>query len=233
MYSRLFLLTMLKEIISLQNISRFYNNRKIKALSDITLSISQGEFVSITGPSGSGKSTLLNIMSGLDKPTGGEVLFNNQKVDNNKTWIDIRSKKIGFVFQKFNLLPTFTALENVELPMFGVVNNSRQRRAKATELLNQMGLKDRLYHFQSELSGGEQQRVAIARSLANSPDIIFADEPTGNLDSKTSESIISLLMDIHLKYNRTLVIVTHDEEIARISNRVISILDGEIVNESF
>ena len=224
---------MLKEIISLKDISRFYNNRKIKALNNITLSISQGEFVSVTGPSGSGKSTLLNIMSGLDRPDKGEIFFKSQKVENNKTWIDIRSRNIGFVFQKFNLLPTFTALENVEIPMFGIVDSSRERRNKATELLYQMGLEDRMNHYQSELSGGEQQRVAIARSLANTPDIIFADEPTGNLDSKTSETIISLLMDIHLKFNRTLVIVTHDEEIAKISNRKINILDGKIVNESF
>lgn len=220
------------ELISLQNISRFYSDRKIRALNNITLSISQGELVSITGPSGSGKSTLLNIMSGLDKPSNGEVLFNNNKINGNKAWIDIRSKKIGFVFQQFNLLPTFTALENVEIPMFGVVNNSKRRRLKATELLNQVGLKDRLHHYPNELSGGEQQRVAIARSLSNSPDIIFADEPTGNLDSKISESIIQLLLDIHLKFNRTLVIVTHNDEIAKISNRIINILDGEIVNKS-
>lgn len=220
------------ELISLQNISRFYSDRKIRALNNITLSISQGELVSITGPSGSGKSTLLNIMSGLDKPSNGEVLFNNNKINGNKAWIDIRSKKIGFVFQQFNLLPTFTALENVEIPMFGVVNNSKRRRLKATELLNQVGLKDRLHHYPTELSGGEQQRVAIARSLSNSPDIIFADEPTGNLDSKISESIIQLLLDIHLKFNRTLVIVTHNDEIAKISNRIINILDGEIVNKS-
>jgi len=220
------------ELISLQNISRFYSDRKIRALNNITLSISQGELVSIIGPSGSGKSTLLNIMSGLDKPSNGEVLFNNNKINGNKAWIDIRSKKIGFVFQQFNLLPTFTALENVEIPMFGVVNNSKRRRLKATELLNQVGLKDRLHHYPNELSGGEQQRVAIARSLSNSPDIIFADEPTGNLDSKISESIIQLLLDIHLKFNRTLVIVTHNDEIAKISNRIINILDGEIVNKS-
>ncbi len=221
------------DLISLKNISRFYNDHKIRALNNITLSIPQGEFVSIIGPSGSGKSTLLNIMSGLDKPTHGEVSFKNEKIESNKSWTDIRSKNIGFIFQKFNLLPTFTALENVEIPMFGVIKNSKIRRSKATKLLCQMGLKDRLHHFQSELSGGEQQRVAIARSLANSPDMIFADEPTGNLDSKTSESIINLLLDIHLKHNTTLVIVTHNEEIAKISNRIINILDGEIINESF
>lgn len=220
------------ELISLHNISRFYSDRKIRALNNITLSVSQGELVSIIGPSGSGKSTLLNIMSGLDKPSNGEVLFNNNKINGNKAWIDIRSKKIGFVFQQFNLLPTFTALENVEIPMFGVINNSKIRRLKATELLHQVGLKDRLHHYPNELSGGEQQRVAIARSLSNSPDIIFADEPTGNLDSKTSESIIQLLLDIHLKFNRTLVIVTHNDELAKISNRIINILDGEIVNKS-
>ncbi len=221
-----------KELISLKNISKLYNGGQIKALDNITLSILQGEFVSIVGPSGSGKSTLLNIMSGLDKPTKGEVFFKNNKINSNKDWIDIRSKKIGFVFQKFNLLPTFTALENVEIPMFGVVNSSKKRRLKATELLCQVGLKDRLNHYSSELSGGEQQRVAIARSLSNSPDIIFADEPTGNLDSETSKSIIRLLLDIHLKFNRTLVIVTHNNEIAKLSNRTIHILDGEIVNKS-
>lgn len=221
-----------KELISLKNISKLYNGGQIKALDNITLSILQGEFVSIVGRSGSGKSTLLNIMSGLDKPTKGEVFFKNQKICNNKIWTDIRSKRIGFVFQKFNLLPTFTALENVEIPMFGIVNNSKLRRSKATELLYQMGLEDRIHHYQSELSGGEQQRVAVARSLANSPDLIFADEPTGNLDSKTSESIMNLLMDIHLKYNRTIVIVTHSEAIANISNRVVNIFDGKIANES-
>lgn len=223
---------MLKELISLNNVSKFYNGKQIRALSNISLSISKGEFVSISGPSGSGKSTLLNMMSGLDKPSEGEILFEGKKINSSKSWSNIRSKKIGFVFQKFNLLPTFTALENVEIPMIGVVNSSEQRRIKATELLYQMGLKDRLHHYQSELSGGEQQRVAIARSLANSPDIIFADEPTGNLDSKTSVSIINLLLDIHLKFNRTLVIVSHDKEMVKISNRIIHILDGKIVNES-
>lgn len=223
---------MLKELILLKNISRYYNAQKIIALNNVNLTIAQGEFVSIIGPSGSGKSTLLNIMSGLDDPTDGEVFFDRKKIDSNKTWTDIRSKKIGFVFQKFNLLPTFTALENVEIPMFGIITNPNLRRSKATELLYQMGLKDRLHHYQSQLSGGEQQRVAIARSLANSPEIIFADEPTGNLDSKTSESIIQLLLDIHSKYNSTLVIVTHNNEIAKVSNRIIQILDGKIVNES-
>lgn len=221
-----------KDLISLNNVSKFYNGKQIKALSNVTLSISQGEFVSIVGPSGSGKSTLLNMMSGLDKPTEGNILFKGQKNISNRSWTDIRSKRIGFIFQKFNLLPTFTAIENVEIPMFEVINNPKLRLSKAAELLNQLGLKNRLNHYQKELSGGEQQRVAIARSLANDPDIIFADEPTGNLDSKTSESIIKLLIDIHLKHNMALVIVTHNEKISKLSNRVIKIFDGRIVTES-
>ncbi len=221
-----------KELILLKNISKFYNGHQIKALSNINLSFAQGDFISIVGPSGSGKSTLLNIMSGLDKPTSGDIFFKGDKINNSNAWTIIRSRNIGFIFQKFNLLPTFTALENVEIPMFGVVNDSKQRRSRAIELLVQMGLKNRLHHYQSELSSGEQQRVAIARSLANHPELIFADEPTGNLDSKTSESIIKLLKNIHLKYNRTLVIVTHNKEIAKLSNRIINILDGKIINQS-
>ncbi len=220
------------DLISLNNVSKFYNGKHIKALNNITLSISKGEFVSIVGPSGSGKSTLLNMMSGLDKPSEGDVIFKDQKNISNRSWREIRSMNIGFVFQKFNLLPTFTALENVEIPMFGVINNPKKRRSKATELLDQLGLKNRMHHYQNELSGGEQQRVAIARSLANDPDIIFADEPTGNLDSVTSESIIKLLTDIHKQLNMALVIVTHNENISKLSNRIIKILDGKIVTES-
>jgi len=223
---------MQKELISLNNVSKFYNKKQIKALNKVSLSISQDEFVSIVGPSGSGKSTLLNMMSGLDKPSEGDVIFKGQKSISNRTWTEIRSKNIGFVFQKFNLLPTFTALENVEIPMFGVINSAKQRRSKAIELLDQLGLKHRMHHYQNELSGGEQQRVAIARSLANDPDIIFADEPTGNLDSKTSETIIKILADIQSQHNMALVIVTHNEKISKLSNRIIKILDGKIVTES-
>ena len=220
-----------KELITLTNVSKFYNGKYITALNRIELSIFEGEFVSIIGPSGSGKSTLLNVMSGLDIPTEGEVLYKSKKINSNTEWTKIRSTSIGFVFQKFNLLPTFTALENVEIPMFGIIDHAKQRRERAMQLLEQLGLKDRMHHYQSELSGGEQQRVAIARSMANNPDIILADEPTGNLDSKTSHAIIDLLMAIHHDQNRALVIVTHNEKVSAISNRVIKILDGKIVKD--
>ena len=222
-----------KELISLNNVSKFYNGRQITALSKINLTIAHGEFITVIGPSGSGKSTLLNMMSGLDSPSEGAVFFKGQKIESNKTWTDLRSKNIGFVFQKFNLLPTFTALENVEIPMFGIIDNPKLRRSKAKTLLRKLGLENRMHHYQNELSGGEQQRVAIARSLANDPDIIFADEPTGNLDSKSSKSIIELLTEIHLQQNMALVIVTHDKKISKMSNRIIKILDGRIVSESF
>jgi putative ABC transport system ATP-binding protein len=205
----------------------------VHALSGINLQIGRGEFVSIMGPSGCGKSTLMHIVGCLDRPTGGHVHLDEvdvDELDDNELAV-IRNKKVGFVFQTFNLLPKLNAVENVELPLIYAGVSFEERRQKASELLEIVGLKDRMYHRPSELSGGQSQRVAIARSLANDPSIILADEPTGNLDSKSGEEIIHLFMDLNAK-GITLIIVTHDEEIANHSKRIVRLKDGLVVSDS-
>lgn len=222
-------------IISLKNVSKTYTIGKVKipVLKNINLSIEEGSFLSILGPSGSGKSTLLNIISFLDTPSGGNVFFKGQDVSffSEDKLAQIRGKSIGFVFQQFNLLHNMTALENVSLPLVfqGVSEKKRIERAKF--LLSAFSLKDRFNHRPSELSGGEQQRVALARALANDPDIIVADEPTGNIDSKTGEKIMEILKELNEKKGKTLIIVTHDLRIAQYSKKIINIFDGEIVEK--
>jgi ABC-type lipoprotein export system ATPase subunit len=218
-------------VAALESVSRSYDQGRVVALQEVTLRITRGESLAIVGPSGSGKSTLLHILGGLDRPTQGRVLFEGSEPRSVRQWARLRAERIGFVFQAYHLLPTFTALENVQMPMFGVIARSQERHRRAGELLARVGLAERVHHRPSELSGGERQRVAIARSLANSPSLILADEPTGNLDSQTSAGMMELLTDLHVTADATLVIVTHDSNIAAYTGRQVSILDGRIASE--
>ncbi len=226
---------MSKPIIELRNVTKVYKLGKVDvpALRDIDLKIYKGEFLAIVGKSGSGKSTCLSITGCLDLPTSGKVKLIGKDVTkmNEKELAKLRGKTIGFIFQTFNLITTLTTLENVTLPMIfqGVPRNERIKKAK--QLLKLVGLEKRLHHRPLELSGGERQRVAIARALANDPKIILADEPTGNLDSKTGKMIIELLEKINKKKGTTLVIVTHDLDLAKRADRIIKLGDGKIVKE--
>lgn len=221
-------------MIEIHNMYKTYqiNEIEIHALQGINLSIRKNEFVAIVGPSGSGKSTLMNMLGCLDAPTSGTYILDNVDVSSltDDEMAEIRSEKIGFIFQSFNLIQKLTALENVELPLIysGVRSSERLKRAKLA--LERVGLGDRLHHKPNELSGGQQQRVAIARALINNPPIIFADEPTGNLDTKSGEEIINLLKELH-KSGNTIVLITHDNDIANQANRIIRIHDGKIVED--
>ncbi|MDD5382055.1 MAG: ABC transporter ATP-binding protein [Candidatus Margulisbacteria bacterium] len=221
-------------VVRITDIKRTYYMGKVEvnALRGITLHIARGEFVSIMGPSGCGKSTLMHILGCLDRPTSGDVKLDEVDVDelDDNDLAEIRNKKVGFVFQTFNLLPKLNAIENVELPLIYAGVGFEERRRKAAALLETVGLKERMYHKPSELSGGQSQRVAIARSLANDPSIILADEPTGNLDSKSGEEIIRLFKELNHK-GITLIIVTHDQEIADHSKRIVRLKDGLVVSD--
>jgi putative ABC transport system ATP-binding protein len=205
---------------------------EINALDGIDITIEKNEYLAIMGPSGSGKSTLMNLLGCLDTPTSGSYILNGTEVAklNDNELAEIRNKEIGFVFQTFNLLPRASALHNVELPLIYSSVSRGQRRSLALEALEKVGLADRVTHKPSELSGGQRQRVAIARGLVNKPSIIFADEPTGNLDSKTGEEILKLFRNLHNEGN-TMVIVTHEEYIARQAERIVRLLDGRIVSD--
>ena len=221
-------------MISFDNVSKVYDMGavKVKALDCVSLEIGPGEFVSILGPSGSGKSTLMHLIGCLDTPTDGAYQLDDQPVEGLKRndLAAIRNRRIGFVFQNFNLLAYATAMENVELPMIYKKISGRERRRKATELLELVGLGDRAGHRPSELSGGERQRVAIARALANDPDIILADEPTGNLDSQSGREIVELFRKLH-GAGKTLIVVTHDRNVAAQTRRVLNLLDGKLVGD--
>ncbi len=203
---------------------------EVPALRGVSLMIEDGEYVSIMGPSGSGKSTLMHILGCLDTPTSGKYFLEGVDISklNEDELAEIRKRKIGFVFQSFNLLPRITNVENVELPMTYAGVPSKQRRQRALELLERVGLKHRAFHHPTEISGGEAQRVAIARALANDPKIVLADEPTGNLDTKTGEEIMNLFEELN-REGRTIIIVTHDPEISERTNRIIRIRDGKII----
>ncbi len=222
-----------KPLIKLEDVWKVYqlDSLKLPVLRGISLEINPGAFVTMMGPSGSGKSTLLHIIGCLDVPTKGRVFLEGQDIMelSEDDLAQIRGQRIGFVFQQFNLLHNLTAVENVMLPMIfqGVAENKRVEKAK--KLLASMNLEERIFHRPSELSGGEQQRVAIARAQANDPEIIVADEPTGNLDSTTGEMIMEILIDLHKKEKKTIVVVTHDPNIAGYSEEIINIKDGQII----
>ena len=223
---------MSRVLIELRNVEKIYNEGKeneVRALRGVSLKVHEKDFIAIIGPSGSGKSTLLHMLGCLDKPTKGKVLIDGKDVSkmNDEDLARIRREKIGFIFQTFNLIPTLTALENVELPMKLNGKKASEARERARELLKIVGLEKRLDHLPSQLSGGEQQRVAIARALANEPEIILADEPTGNLDSKTGFEIVKLMKKLN-REGYTFVIVTHDLRIADFANKKIRIKDGKL-----
>lgn len=217
-------------VVEIKDLYKSYENGKIKALNGINLTIADGEFVSIIGPSGSGKSTLLNMIGALDVQDSGSINVAGQDLDDSKKLNEFRAKKIGFIFQLHNLIPNISVVDNIEIPMYTQGLSSKDMRLKAFKLLDDVGLKDKAGILPNKLSGGERQRVAIARALANDPSIILADEPTGSLDSKTSSKILCQLIDLHENNNATLIIVTHDMEVAKLADRVIEVLDGEIVS---
>jgi putative ABC transport system ATP-binding protein len=222
-----------KPIIHLVNVWKTYHmgDSDVHALSGVNLTIGRGEFVAIMGPSGSGKSTLMNQVGCLDIPSKGEVYLDGQDIAHltESDLAQIRGQKIGFIFQKFNLIPTLTAKENVMLPMIFQNIDPDERTERAEALLTLVNLQDRMDHTPSELSGGQQQRVAIARSLANEPEVILADEPTGNLDSKTGSTVMDFLRDLHEKKGTTIIMVTHDAHVAKNADRIEYLRDGQIV----
>lgn len=219
------------KIIETHNIAKVYRmgNNEVRALQSISITINKGEYVAFMGPSGSGKSTLMNIIGCLDTPTSGTYILNNHLVSDmtENELAEVRNKEIGFVFQTFNLLPRATALENVALPLIYAGYSRSEREDRAMEVLESVGLGDRWHHKPNELSGGQRQRVAIARALVNNPSIILADEPTGNLDSKTSYDIMNLFQELHDKGN-TIIMVTHEDDIAHYAHRIVRLRDGLI-----
>jgi putative ABC transport system ATP-binding protein len=210
-------------------VQRRFERAGVRALEDVSLAVMPGEWLAVAGPSGSGKSTLLHLMCGLDRPTNGRVLFAGEEPLTLAKWTTLRARRIGFVFQSFHLLPALSARENVEVPMFGLVTSAGQRCRRAQELLAQVGLADRARHRPAELSGGERQRVAIARGLANSPDLLLADEPTGNLDAVASAEIMDLLGTLRRDRNLTLVVVTHSRAVAEHAERRVQLVKGRLV----
>ncbi len=221
-----------KPVIELRGIQKIYHlgNQEVAALSGVDLTIRDGEMVAIMGPSGSGKSTLMNILGCLDRPTAGEYLLSGRPVArlSDDELAGVRNRRIGFVFQSYNLLPRLTAVENVELPLVYRGMSTRQRRAAAESALDAVGLASRLHHRPSQLSGGQQQRVAVARALAEKPDVLLGDEPTGNLDSRSGREVMALMQRLNAE-GMTVILVTHDPAIARHCRRVVRVLDGRIV----
>jgi putative ABC transport system ATP-binding protein len=225
------------ELIELDRIRKVYDlgELKLEVLKGISLEIRRGEFVALVGPSGSGKSTLMNMLGCLDRPTSGSYRLEGQEIAtlSRDGRARVRNQRIGFVFQNFNLLTRTSAVENVELPLlYSKGMTARQRQRRAIELLERVGLGDRLDHHPGQLSGGQQQRVAIARSLANNPSILMCDEPTGNLDTRTSREVIQLFRDMNEESGITVILVTHDQDVARCARRVIVLRDGEVVEDT-
>ncbi|AUB54686.1 MULTISPECIES: ABC transporter ATP-binding protein [Methanobacterium] len=217
-----------ENIVEIKNLKKGFDKGKITALNGIDLNIKRGEFISIIGPSGSGKSTLLNMIGALDRPDEGTIKVAGYDLKGKKDLSEFRSREIGFIFQLHNLIPNLSVVENVEIPMFESGLSGKNMREKALKLLENMNLSDKASRKPTELSGGERQRVAIARSLANDPSIILADEPTGSLDSKNGQMILKLLKDLHDKEKVTLIMVTHDLNVAALAERTIEVLDGKI-----
>lgn len=219
----------------MKNINKVFHmgNTEFHVLHNINLSVEKGEFLAITGPSGSGKSTLMHLIGCLDTPTSGTYYFGGNDVSqmSDSQLAKIRNKYIGFVFQKFHLLPDLDAVDNVALPQLYANKSEAQARKDAEKVLEQLGLGDRLHHFPNQLSGGQQQRVAIARALVNNPDLILADEPTGNLDTTTGANIVETFIRLHREQNVTVILVTHDLELAKKTNRMIKLLDGAIIED--
>ncbi|MDP2910508.1 MAG: ABC transporter ATP-binding protein [bacterium] len=228
---------MVEELIKTEDVWKTYKLGEVDLtiLKGVSLVINKGSFVAIMGPSGSGKSTLLHIIGALDVPSKGKVFLEKEEISKfpEDALAQIRGRKIGFVFQQFNLLPNLTALENVVLPMVFQGINEKERTERAKKLLAEMGLGERFNHKPNELSGGEKQRIAIARALANDPDIIVADEPTGNLDSATGEKIMNIFIELHKKEKKTIIVVTHDPNIAGYTEETIHIKDGQIIKNHF
>lgn len=225
---------MVSDIIEIKNLKKIYvmGNEKINAINGIDLNIVQGEICCLLGKSGSGKSTLLNLISGLEKPTEGEIIFNDRHIEqmNEAQLASFRQKYIGFVFQSYNLLPTLTAAENVALPLIFRKVPAKERMERALEMLKAVGLEDRAGHRPNQMSGGQQQRVSIARAFINNPQVVFADEPTGNLDTKTTYEMMDLILDLSEKNNQTIIMVTHDLEISGYADRIIHLSDGKVDN---
>jgi putative ABC transport system ATP-binding protein len=222
-------------IVEAINLKKTYMLGKVpvEALRGVNLKVETGDFVSILGPSGSGKSTMLNLIGALDKPTSGTLRIDGVDIStlNDNQLSDLR-KRVGFVFQFFNLIPRLTAKANVELPMSISDMSSAQRKKRAEDLLETVGLKDRINHKPAELSGGQQQRVAVARALANNPKFLLLDEPTGNIDSKTASEVISLIKKLNVEHNVSIIMVTHDQHLAREAKRTVQMFDGEIISDS-
>ncbi|MCR5026816.1 MAG: ABC transporter ATP-binding protein [Methanobrevibacter sp.] len=219
------------ELIRLVNVLKQYDDGKVTALNNINLSIEKGSFVSIIGPSGSGKSTLLNMLGALDSPDSGQVIINGVDLATQKDLSDFRRHEIGFVFQLHNLLPNLTVQENVEIPLMDAKMSEKDKHKRASLFIEAVGLLDKKKQKPNKLSGGERQRVAIARALVNFPSIILADEPTGALDTKTGEKVLDVLRFVQESINATLIIVTHDRDVARLADRTIEIRDGQVIND--
>jgi ABC-type lipoprotein export system ATPase subunit len=218
-------------LLEAKALTREFDDGQVKALRGVDFSIKEGDFVAIVGPSGSGKSTLLQLLGALDRPTSGTLLYRGQSLPDLPNPAAYRAHEVGFIFQAFHLLPTFTAVENVQIPMFETDRSASERRERAVELLKLVGLEPRLDHFPSKLSGGERQRVAIARSLANEPSLLLADEPTGNLDSENAHAILDLIIRLQQEQGRTMLLVTHDPTIAERAQRILRMKDGRIVSD--
>ncbi|MHC4605615.1 MAG: ABC transporter ATP-binding protein [Planctomycetota bacterium] len=217
-------------MIRTKDLIKHYEDGRIRALDGVTIEIPRGEFLCIMGPSGSGKSTFLNMVGALDHPTSGEVVLNGRALSNEPDLDRVRAQEVGFVFQLHNLMPTLTAVENVEIPMFAVGLPRRERRRRATGLLEKVGLAERLHSIATKLSGGERQRVAIARALANEPSVLLADEPTGDVDSATGAEIMQALLGARGETGATLVVVTHNPDIAADADRLVRMKDGKFTD---
>lgn len=219
-------------LLNVRDVRRSYDKGRVDALKGVSFALDRGETLAVVGPSGCGKSTLVNLVSGLDFPDAGDVFIDGRPIRSAAEWVDIRARRIGIVFQNFCLLPALTAAENVELALFGQIDSAGRRASRAAALLQQVGLESRATHRPAELSGGERQRVAIARAIANSPDLLLADEPTGNLDRATGEMVLAVMREAVAAVNAAMLLVTHDPAAAAQCSRRIDLLDGEIAGDT-